>query len=260
MWQSIWQWIASNKLFEGAAVGLFSLIGVIIKRLSKTPNSPATVSNSNVTVPIQINNFPNTPSPIDSVERKPPTPEHSALDIQKPVMVSLQPRTCSVEDEPHDEYGFVEGVGGKAQIAVATFQRGEHSFRGSLHLTAWIRYWTIPPDRNLPMQEIARVKNGAWLEENYNTAIMNVPDTKEVVLALQAEGELAVVQDNRFNVYNNRGFHIVPIPESCNQMYVSLDVVDEKYGRLSYNCFRIRREPFQIERTPAGELPVWEED
>jgi hypothetical protein len=260
MWQSIWQWVTSNKLFEGAAAALLSLIGIIIKKLSKTPDRPARVAASRVSVPIQINNFPNAPSPIDSVRRTTTAPEDPALNSQRPEIVSIQPRICSIEDEPHDEYGFIENVGGKTQIAVATFQRGGDPFRGSLHLTARIRYWTIPRDINLPMKEIARVKNGPWLEEEYNAAIMNLPDTKEVVLALHGEGDIAVVQDNRFGLHNNRGFHLVPIPEGYDQIYASLDVVDEKFGRLSYDCFRIGRAPFQIERTPGGELPVREED
>jgi hypothetical protein len=230
MWQSIWQWVTSNKLFEGAAAALLTLIGIIIKKFSKTPDSPARAVSSRVSVPIQINNFPTSPASIGP--RMTSAPENSTFDSQRPEIVSIQPRICSVE--PHDEYGFIEAVDGKAQIAVATFRRYGDPIRESLHLTAWIRYWNIPRDRNLPLKEIeiARIKNGAWLDEEYNAAIMNRPDTKEVVLAIKAEGELAVVQDNRFGVHNNRGFYIVPIPEDCIQILACLDVVDEKFGAL----------------------------
>jgi hypothetical protein len=37
MWQAIWQWIVTNKLFEGAVAGLLILIVIAIKKLSKTP-------------------------------------------------------------------------------------------------------------------------------------------------------------------------------------------------------------------------------
>jgi hypothetical protein len=260
MWQSIWQWVTSNKLFEGAVAALFTLIGIIIKKFSKTPDSPARAVSSRVSVPIQINNFPTSPASIDTAPRMTSAKENPTVDSQRPEIVSIPPRICSVE--PHDEYGFIEAVDGKAQIAVATFQRFGDPIRESLHLTAWIRYWNIPRDKNLPLKEIeiARIKNGAWLDEEYNAAIMNRPDTKEVVLAIKAEGELAVVQDNRFGVHNNRGFYIVPIPNDCIQIFACLNVLDEKFGGLAHYCFRIRREPFQIERMPGRELPVWEED
>jgi hypothetical protein len=37
MWQAMWHWIVTSKLFEGAAAGLLILIVIAIKKLSKTP-------------------------------------------------------------------------------------------------------------------------------------------------------------------------------------------------------------------------------
>lgn len=256
MWQSISQWIQTNKLFEGAAVGLFAVIGIIIKRFSKAADRPSAHSNSSVTVPIQITNFPINPPPIGLPNQQQLASSESTLSTEKPSIISLRPRTCCVEEREQGQRAFVECNESRIRVAVATYRRVQDSSRRSLYLTAWLQYFNIPQDGTEP-REVLRVKNGTWLEEDFNSAAMSTTDTKEVVVAVQMNSEFGVVQDNRFSLSNNRGFLVHYFPDHCHQIYASVHVVDEKYGTLSHDLFRIWRSPFRIERDLSEGLPVW---
>jgi hypothetical protein len=79
------------------------------------------------------------------------------------------------------------------------------------YLTARISYRT---KENIVIREIEReihrANYGTWLDEDYNFVKMRFTDTKELVLAIQAEGSdvCLAVQDNRHspNKYNDLAY------------------------------------------------------
>jgi hypothetical protein len=244
---AILQWIITNKewLFSGVGgVIVLGIVGFVFRRIFRTfkilPQVPAAA-------PIQIS--VNQHQTVDSSNR---AAVRTESETTNPEIVSLPPRVCFVDGDLEQD-GFIE-AGNASRAAVATFRLAYTKHRGDLNITARISYWNIA-ETKAEMRQLVRVNHGAWLDEEFNAVQMTLTNTKELILAVQWEDQCKVVHDNRHGVQNNRGFSFYSFPPDCDQFFATVQLVDEQYGPICYDAFRIRRDPFEITRIPVSEVP-----
>ncbi len=117
------------------------------------------------------------------------------------------------------------------------------------YLTARLSYRT---KENLGIREIEReihrVNYGTWLDEDYNFVRMRITDTRELVLAIQAEGSdvCLAVQDNRYSLdkYNGLAYHKLELHDGS--FFVDVTLVDGNHGPVIVYTYKIDVDPLKV--------------
>jgi hypothetical protein len=268
----MWHWIAANKewLFSGAGISILAVGGWFLKKLrlfapsplvAAPTNAPVQEANTNSVIQAPVINVslaqPSlTPQPTVSPEPKSDSPKVEAKPEEepdlRPQIYSLPPRIIPVSENNDPEEGnggIVEG-GDSLKAVVATFRMKKPSPDGNdTYLTARLSYRT---KENIVIREIEReihrANYGTWVDEDYNFVKMRITDTKELVLAIQAEGSdvCLAVQDNRHspNKYNGLAYH--KLEPHDGSFFVDVTLVDGSHGPVIVYSYKIDVNPLKV--------------
>lgn len=190
----------------------------------------------------------NHPAPLTSAT--PPSDSGDDSKDRGPRLYSLPPRICELNLS--SEWGpFTEGrnAGGAVMKAiVATFRMAKLSAdRRGTFITARLSYreeehFGIRAD----FREFHRVNQGAWVDEEFNSAEMTLTDTKELILVLEDGGKFAAVQDNRHGVSKNAGLLVRALEPRGESFFVDVTLVDEYFGPIITYTYRIDANPLRV--------------
>jgi len=266
----MWNWIIVNKqwVFSGVGVSIVAGILWVFKKSffgSSAPVDPVATpaqSNTNSVIQSPIINV-NVPPPLPPFEPKlqaqatpvpqsPPQPAPKEEPDVRPQIYSLPPRITHVSEnnDPEDgNGGMIEG--GDSLIAVvATFRMKKPSPDGNdTYLTARLSYRTKEDIGIREIEkEIHRVNYGTWLDEDYNFVKMRITDTKEVVLAIQAEGNdtCLAVQDNRHSTTKYNGLVYHKLEPNADSFFVDVTLVDGNHGAVILYTYKIDVDPLKV--------------
>lgn len=259
----MWNWIITNKewVFSGVGISILAMALWFLRKLFfGSPVAAAPVQTNTNTVnqsPVININVPPTSAPSeqkpDAQTTLPATrvrPEPKEEPDLRPQIYSLEPRIIHVSEvDPEEGTGIVEG-GDALRAVVATFRMKKPSpDRHATYLTARLSYRTREDNgvREV-VKEIHRVNYGTWLDEDFNFVEMTITDTKELVLALQAEGSgvCVAVQDNRHstNKYNGLTYH--NLDPNTESFYVDVTLIDGNHGPVITYTYKIDVDPLKV--------------
>ena len=268
----MWNWIVVNKqwFFSGAGISILALGWWFVRKIwVHGPSAAAPVqTNTNSVVQSPVINvnlsqplpsepkieLPRIQSPASSAPKpmRPPDPEPEEEPDLRPQIYSLPPRITHVSENNDPENGnggIVEG-GDSLRAVVATFRMKRPSSDGNdTYLTARLSFRTR---ENIIIRdiekEIHRVNHGTWLDEEYNLVKMRITDTKELVLVMQAEGDVTclAVQDNRHSAsrYNGLAYH--RLEPHDGSFFVDVTLVDGNHGPVVTYSYKVDVDPLKV--------------
>jgi hypothetical protein len=244
----MWNWFVQNKewLLSGIVIAVLGVIWSIIKSFLEDKSSNAVIRAPVITVSPTIH-FPK------DVSSAPTSGEAAhvsgeADEDKRPKLYSLHPRICSVTVR-YNGSGFAEsGESFEPRAAIATFRMAKPSADGNdTYITARLSYRMVADvGWREASKEIHRVNNGAWLNEDYNSVEMGLPDTKEVILFLRNTGRCFAVQDNRHSVAKYGSPTIYEFSSTIETLFVDVLLVDDKYGTLITYTYEIKTDPLTV--------------
>ncbi len=172
----------------------------------------------------------------------------------RPVLRSLPPRICFVT-VGEDGYGFIED-GDSHRAVIATFRMYKPSAdpRGT-QVIARLSYRT-KSDFGIreTFEEVYRANQGMWLDEGFNSIEFTLTDTKELILAVEAEGKCIAIQDNRHSVSKFKQPSLYQFGKDVDAFFVDVTLVDEFYGAIITYTYKIEINPLKVHeiiRVPA---------
>ena len=249
----MWNWLAHNKewVFSGVGLTVLAVGSWLVKRIfTRTP--AASPINSVTQAPL-INVAPVFNLPHSASEK--PENESSAAstarpDVEgqdgRPDLRSLPPRICFVT-ESEDGYGFTEG-GDSLRAVVATFRMYKPSAdpRGT-QVIARLSYRTkFDFGVRETFEEVHRVNQGMWVDEDFNSIEFTLTDTKELILAVEGEGKCIAIQDNRHSVSKFKQPSVYEFGKGVDAFFVDVTLVDEFYGAIITYTYKIEINPLKV--------------
>jgi hypothetical protein len=259
-------------LFSGAGISILAVGGWFLKKLGLFAPSALVAGPANVPVQqantssviqapvinVSLAQSSSTPQPTLPPEPKSDLPKVEAKPEEesdlRPKLYSLPPRIIAVseDDDPEEgNGGIVEGGDEDSLKAiVATFRMKKPSPDGhTTYLTARLSYRT---KENIVIRdidrEIHRVNYGTWLDEEFNFVEMTITDTKELVLAMGAEGDdfWYAVQDNRHSATKYNGLALHKLEPHDGSFFVDVTLVDGNYGPVIVYSYKIDVDPLKV--------------
>lgn len=278
----MWNWIVVNKQWVFSGVGVSIVAGLLWLLRRSFFGNPVLAAPAPIPPPTQTQNQTNTnsvvqapvinvnvPLPPPSEAKPEPSPElratppsqtvsksaPSALKEERdlrPRIYSLPPRIVHVSEnnDPEDGNGGIIEGGDSLKAVVATFRLKKPSPDGNdTYLTARLSYRTKEDIGIREIEkEIHRVNYGTWLDEDYNFVKMRITDTKEVVLAIQAEGSdtCLAVQDNRHSTTKYNGLVYHKLEPNTDSFFVDVTLVDGNHGAVILYSYKIDVDPLKV--------------